>query len=67
MDDYAMGEIREAIEDHVTYPATKPAIVSAFNNISTISDQDKKWADDNLRDGLYENAEEVEKAMGILK
>lgn len=51
------------IKDHVDYPTTKKALVEACNNMTEISDEDKKWFIDTLPEGEYKKPGDVMKAL----
>lgn len=53
------------LEDHVTYPATKDDLVKACNEMSDLSEEDKKWFEAKLPDGTYQSADEVKAALGM--
>lgn len=54
----------EHLKSHVTYPATKANLVTACNNMSEFSDEDKKEFESGLPEGTYNTAEDVVKALG---
>jgi len=53
------------LKTHMTYPATKEALVAACNHMSDFSDEDKSWFADHLPEGTYNSADEVMRAIGI--
>jgi len=59
----------EAAEDHIRnhaggYPTTKQSLVTACNNMSDFSEEDKKEFAEKLPDGTYNSPEEVIAALG---
>lgn len=64
-DNYRMGEVKEHLEKHITYPASKEAIAAACNNMAHLSEDDKNWVKENLPDGTYQTPDEVKRAMKI--
>ena len=59
-------EIDEAmthIDEHVTYPATKDDIVKACNEMSDVTEKEKKWVTDKLSEKTFQSAKEVEEAL----
>ncbi len=49
--------------NHVDYPASKKDLVDACNEMSDVSEKDKKWFMENLPDKDYSNAGEVKQAL----
>jgi len=65
-----MQDIKNAIEHlktHQTFPATKPELVKACEDLKDFSAEDKKWFMDNLPDKTFNSAQEVIEAMGWQK
>ncbi|MEK7556943.1 MAG: DUF2795 domain-containing protein [Patescibacteria group bacterium] len=60
-----MAGAKQHLKEHVGYPATKADLVAACNGMSDFTAEDKKWFMDNLPEGTYNSAEEVEKALGM--
>lgn len=58
-------EIMKHVNEHVTYPTTKQALVEACNNMSHVPEEDKKWFMDTLPEGEYKSPEDVKKALGM--
>jgi hypothetical protein len=52
------------LSTHVTYPATKEAMIAACNNMSDFSDSDKQEFAAALPAGNYNSADEVIAALG---
>lgn len=52
------------LKSHVTYPATRSDLVTACNNLSDFSDEDKKEFENSLPEGTYNTPEDVTKALG---
>lgn len=50
--------------DHVDYPASKEDLVKACNNMSDVSNEDKKWFMESLPEGSYNSPDEVKEALG---
>jgi hypothetical protein len=51
------------IADDVEYPATCSDLVSACNNMSEFSQEEKDWFSKTLPHGTFNNADEVTKAL----
>jgi len=62
MDDAVMKHI----DNDVSYPASKDDLVKACNDMSDVSEGDKKWFMDKLPDQQFQNADEVKHALGAM-
>lgn len=58
-------EMEEHIRKHLTYPATKKALVEACNRMSDVPKADRDWFEKNLPDRTYKTADEVIKALKL--
>jgi hypothetical protein len=54
----------EHIRNHISYPTTGDEIKMACSNMSHFSAADKRWMNEHLPAGRYENSEAVMRAMG---
>lgn len=52
------------LREHVTYPASKEALLTACNNLSDYSEADKQEFTEKLPEGTYNSADEVIAALG---
>jgi len=55
----------EHIKDHQTYPASKKEIITACNDLSDFSDEDKAYFISHLDHDTYNSAEEVLKDLHL--
>ena len=59
-----MTATMDHLKNHIKYPATKDDLVTACNNLSDFSKEDKEECAKALPDGTYFSAEEVMEALG---
>jgi hypothetical protein len=59
------GAARSHFEKHVTYPATRSAILAACANSTEFSAAEKRWFEQKLPDREYKSAAEVNAALGL--
>ncbi|MCL4365830.1 DUF2795 domain-containing protein [Patescibacteria group bacterium] len=50
--------------NHVSYPASKQDLVEACEDMSDVSQDDKKWFMDKLPDKTFNDSDEVKHALG---
>ena len=60
-------QFEKHIKKHMSYPATKKAIVAACGNMSDVSPKEKKWFADALPEKTYKSADEVLKAVAAVE
>ena len=53
------------IGDDVSYPATCSDLVTACNNMSEFSSDEKTWFSEALPHGSFNTAEDVKRAVGV--
>lgn len=53
------------LRQHMSYPANKAQLVTACNNMSDFSEEDKKSFEERLPEGNYNSADEVIQALGL--
>jgi hypothetical protein len=63
MDAMARQEMTTHIKDHMSYPATKKAIVEMCNNMAHVPQSARQMVADKLPDRMYNSADEVMKAL----
>jgi hypothetical protein len=63
MDAMARQEMVTHIKDHMSYPATKQAIVEMCNNMAHVPESARQMVADKLPDRMYNSADEVMKAL----
>lgn len=51
---------------HVDYPASKEDSVKACDNISDVSEEDKKLFRENLPEETYQSVDEVKATLGMM-
>jgi hypothetical protein len=57
-------ELSTHLQEHIkTLPATKEDIVKACSNMSDITEQERRWVNENLPEGLFHTPEEAEMAL----
>ena len=59
------GAARSHLEKHVTYPATRSAILAACANTPEFSAGEKRWFEQKLPDREYKSAAEAIAALGL--
>jgi hypothetical protein len=59
------GAARSHLEKHVTYPATRSAILAACANTTEFTAEEKRWFDQKLPDREYKSAAEAIAALGL--
>jgi hypothetical protein len=59
------GAARSHFEKHVTYPATRSAILAACANTPEFSEAEKRWFEQKLPDREYKSADEVIAVLGL--
>lgn len=64
MDD--MMEMKEHLESHITYPATKTDIMRACNDMSHVPNEHKKMFLENLPDETYQSSDAVMQAANMM-
>lgn len=65
INEMARTEMMEHLHNHVTYPATKKAIMEACNMMSHVPDDARKLIDTKLKDKTYMSADEVMTDLGL--
>ena len=65
MDDHAKMELMSHIRGHVTYPATKKALLEACSNMGHVPAETTKWVAQTLPDQTYKTADEVIHALDL--
>ena len=65
MDSAAKQERVSHVREHVTYPATKNALVEACSHMAHAPESTRQWATDKLPDKKYNSADEVLRALGL--
>ena len=58
-------KLREHLEKHQKYPATKAELIKSCKGMKDIGAADKEWFKNTLPDGTYKSAQEVLKALGL--
>ncbi|MCL5419634.1 MAG: hypothetical protein M1354_02020 [Candidatus Marsarchaeota archaeon] len=59
-------QIADHLWEHVKYPASRRSIISACGGLECLnSEEDRRWLMENLYDGTFRNAREVEKSLNI--
>ena len=53
------------LREHVSYPATRDTLLAACADTGEFSPAERQWASDNLPEGSYATAADVEKALGL--
>lgn len=59
------GGVRDHLNNHQKYPATKAELVAECDNLSDFSEEDKKDFAAKLPGGTYNSANEVIQALGL--
>lgn len=59
------AKIIEHIDEHVEYPATAKELKDACEQMSDVSEEDKKWFEEHLPDGTYDSPDDVKMALGM--
>jgi hypothetical protein len=59
------NNVKQHLQEHATYPASKADLVALCNNLSDFSEDDKKEFSEKLPEGTYNSAEEVMAALGM--
>jgi hypothetical protein len=59
------GAARNHFEKHVTYPATRSAILAACATTPEFSEAEKHWFEQKLPDREYKSADEVIAVLGL--
>ena len=65
MDEMAMKEVSEHVRNHMSYPATKKAIVEECNNMAHVPESTRMMIAEKLPDRMYQSADEVMMALGM--
>jgi hypothetical protein len=58
-------EMMEHLHNHITYPATKKAIVESCNMMSHVPEDGRKMIETKLKDKTYMSADEVMADLGM--
>lgn len=64
LDENAKKELMLHIRSHMTYPATKQAVINACNMMEHVPAEARKMAQE-IPDKMYNSADEVVKALGL--
>lgn len=57
--------IVDHVTDHIKYPADKTDLIEACNNLSEFTEEQKRWFERNLPDGIYNSPGSVMKVFGL--
>ena len=60
-----VGKAVKHFKEHVTYPASRAAVLAACANTPEFSMGEKKWISDNLPDKSFASAEEIATALRL--
>ena len=60
-----LAAAKKHLADHVKYPATRAEILAACADTPEFSAAEKKWFADNLPEGSYSSADQVEAALKL--
>jgi hypothetical protein len=58
-----MKQVRAHLQQHQTYPATRPELLAACQGLMEFNDGEKAWFAAHLPEGTYRSAAEVMKAL----
>lgn len=58
--------VTKHIDNDVQYPASKDDLVKACDEMSDMSEKDKKWFMETLPDKQFQNPDEVKNALGAM-
>jgi hypothetical protein len=53
------------LKNHQKYPASKEELLAECDGLTDFSPEDKAWFTENLKEGTYESADDVIKALGM--
>lgn len=53
------------LKNHQKYPATKAELLAECDGLTDFSAKDKTWFTENLKEGTYDTADDVIKALGM--
>lgn len=65
MDDKAKQEVIKHLKEHMTYPASKSAIVQECHNMEHLPADARSWVQSKLADRTYNSADEAIKSLGL--
>lgn len=58
-------ELISHIQNHISYPTTKKALVEECSSMAHVPEPTRQWAVDKLPDRTYDSADQVLKALGL--
>jgi hypothetical protein len=60
-----LAAAKKHLAEHVKYPATRAEVLAACADTPEFTDAQKKWFSENLPEGSYESADQVEAALKL--